>query len=474
MKNKNKNNLPIELSIESIAFEGVALARKDGVVHFVRRAIPEEIVLAKVTKKRKRYLECEVMEVLKSSPNRVLPKCKHFGVCGGCSWQHLDYPEQLKWKERTVLETLKHLGKITPEIINNIIPSEPVYNYRNKMEFSFGPSRWLTTKEIDSGEKIVQKDFALGLHIPERFDKVLDISECPIAPEISIKILDRIRAQALMFGCKAYNTATHEGFLRNVVIRNSLSYQETMCILITDNPKETCDEDFLKWFETEFVEEFKDTSIIHAVNTSFSPVAIGIPKLLNGKTHLIEEILGIKYKISPFSFFQTNSYQLNPFVSKIIRIAELETSNTVWDLYCGTGSISLPIARKINKIIGLELSESSIEDAKENAKLNEIDNVDFFSFDLHSKEFWSFASELPKPDAIILDPPRSGSHENLLKLLKSVSPAKLVYVSCNPATLARDCQFLSDNFYLKEIQAIDMFPQTYHVETIALLLNKEK
>lgn len=474
MEKRQKNNQLLELFIESIAFEGLALARKDGIVYFVRGAIPGELVLAKIKKQRRRYYECEVVEVLECSPERVEPKCKHFGVCGGCSWQNLSYSEQIKWKHRTVIESLTHIGKLQPQIIRDPIPSKQIYYYRNKMEFSFGPSRWLTQEEIDCKKEIPQKNFALGLHIPERFDKVLDISECPIAPENSMNFLNKIKQKALVLDCKAYNNATHEGFLRNVVIRSSITTKDAMCILITDNPKETCDKEFLYWFENDFVNEFNNVNIIYALNTSYSPVAIGIPTLLNGKDYLIEEIWGLKYRISPFSFFQTNSYQLNTFIAEIINIAEPTPDKIVWDLYCGTGSITLPIALYAKQVIGFELSESSISDAKINAQLNEIHNVDFYCFDLHSKDFWAFAENFPKPDIIILDPPRAGSHENLLKLLKAINPEKLLYVSCNPATLARDCQLLSEKYNLKIIQTLDMFPQTYHIETIALLENTKK
>jgi 23S rRNA (uracil1939-C5)-methyltransferase len=472
---KNREPQFVELNIDSVAFEGFGVARKDNIVHFIKGGLPGDKIIARVGKKKKRYVEGRLEEILEPSPHRISAPCPHFGLCGGCSWQDLDYSQQLLWKKRHVEDAFRHIAKIEAGEIKDTMPSRKVFNYRNKMEFSFAPYRWLTVEEIaDESAEVGQKDFALGLHVPGNYSKVLEIDSCQIQIPIGNDILSATRRAALDLGVQAYNVVTHEGFLRNLIIRSSESTGEIMVILVTDKYKQPEDESMVRWFETEFIAAFPQLSdVIHAVNTSFSPVSTGDCRIIKGRGYITENILGIDYRISPFSFFQTNSSQLNPFIADIIEYAQLKPTDTVWDLYCGTGSITLPASRKAGEIYGLELVESSISDAKHNAESNGIDNAHFLCTDLHSKEMTSVLSDLPRPDVIIVDPPRAGMHKNLVAHILEAEPERIVYVSCNPATQARDVALLSEKYDLVTVQPVDMFPHTFHVESIARLERKE-
>ncbi len=466
---KNGNEF-VELEIEAIGSQGISIARKEGLVYFVKGAVPGDKVIAQVRRKRKNHVECVLSDLLNPSSLRAEPKCDYFGVCGGCSWQHFNYNEQLKWKKQQVEDAFIRIAKIPFELIEETLASPEVYNYRNKMEFSFGNSRWLTTEEIESEQEIQNRDFALGLHIPGRFDKVLDVKECHIQNSLGNEILTTIRNKAIELGVSAYNSRSHEGFLRNLIIRTSDAYNEIMVILITNKIGTDNESDFIKWYDDEFVKNNNRLSVIgRSINDTRSPVASEKPLILKGNNFITEKILGIDFRISPYSFFQTNSKQLNNFIAEIISGAGIQPENTVWDLYCGTGSITLPASRKCKQITGIEIFESSVADAKNNAKQNEIDNADFICADLHDKKIPVLLHTLEKPDVIIIDPPRAGIHANLLNHLLEVEAPRIVYVSCNPATQARDCAILSEKYYVKSLKPVDMFPHTSHIESIAVL-----
>ncbi|MEI6089590.1 MAG: 23S rRNA (uracil(1939)-C(5))-methyltransferase RlmD [bacterium] len=467
---KNRKNITIELEIESNGFEGSSVARKDGLVYFVKGAIAGDKVNALVIKKKKKYCMANMLELLEPSPERIEPKCKYFGTCGGCSWQMLSYPNQLKWKRQHVIDSFEHIAKISPKIIEETIPSVREFHYRNKMEYSFSASRWLFDSEIKSISPIENKNFALGLHVPGRYDKVIDLDYCLIDEEINDEIVNKIRQKAVELKITAYNTFTKKGFLKNLALRNSVKNNEIMVILITDDIKEENEQTFIDWYKTEFGEFFPTISnIVHAINNKVTPVAIGSIVFTKGRGFITEDILGISYQISPFSFFQTNSYQLDRFIGKIIEIADIKPTDIVWDLYCGTGSITLPAAKQAKHIYGLELSETAIGDARKNAELNNLTNVEFFCEDLHRDHIPALLNSLPAPDVLIIDPPRAGMHKNLVAHLLELAPKRIVYVSCNPATQARDCEILSDKYTIERIVPCDMFPQTYHIESIALL-----
>ncbi|MFA6571897.1 MAG: 23S rRNA (uracil(1939)-C(5))-methyltransferase RlmD [Bacteroidota bacterium] len=470
-----KNNIePVELVIDSIAFQGAAVARKDDMVYFVKGGVPGDLVRADIIRKKRRYYEAEIAEVLEPSEHRIEPKCKYFGVCGGCSWQNLSYSEQLRWKKTHVSDALERIGKLKVPELKDTMPSPLEFNYRNKMEFSFGASRWLTKDEIVVDTEIEQKDFALGLHIPGRFDKVLDIEECHICPEIFVLILNRLREKALEYGTSAYHSRRHTGYLRNVIFRNSLSSAELMVDLITNAIGDKSDEDFHNWFSHDLIKEFPGiTTLIHTVNTTVSPVSTGDSTVLKGFGFIIEKVKDINFKISHTSFFQTNSHQLGRFLDIVRDYTQIKNNEIVWDLYCGTGFFTLTLAECAKEIYGFELVASAISDAKMNAELNGLTNVHFAVADLHSKLGMAQLLSLQKPDVIIIDPPRAGMHPDLVETVLNSQAKRIVYVSCNPATQARDCELLSAVYSIVSVQPLDMFPHTYHVESVALLEKKD-
>lgn len=473
MGRRKKKYVEVELDIESIGFEGVAVARKDDMVHFVKGAVPGDKVKVWVTKKKKSYAECKLLKVLEPSDLRIPARCQYFDNCGGCSWQNLEYPLQLEWKKQHVIDAFTRLAKLEAKEYIDTMPSPEVFNYRNKMEFSFGASRWLTAEEVAGEGDIEDKNFALGLHIPGRYDKILDIDICHIQGELGNEILKSVKQACKDFKVTAHNLNTHEGFLKNLIIRRSLSSGMYMVILLTDTPNKEEEWEFLDWLQVELPMKYPDIdSLSHAVNDTRSPVAAGEIRFTVGKEYIEEEILGIKYRISPFSFFQTNSSQLDNFIGEIIDYGDIEENEVVWDLYCGTGSISLPTAKKAKEVYGIELVESSIKDAKANTYLNEIKNAEFFCADLHAKDIPDLLDKLPRPDTIIIDPPRAGMHKNLVSHIEKIAPEKIVYVSCNPTTQARDIELLSHLYTIDKVRTVDMFPHTYHVESIARLTKK--
>jgi 23S rRNA (uracil1939-C5)-methyltransferase len=460
----------VELTIDSIGFQGVSIGRIDNVVHFVSGAVPKDRVIASLHRKKSNYYECNLEEIIEPSPDRVAAKCTHFGDCGGCKWQHLDYQQQVFWKRRHIMDAFVRNSKIEVGLFHETLQSPKIFYYRNKMEFSFSASRWLTSEEISATEQIERKNFALGLHIPGLFDKVLDIDECHIFPERGNKILHSIRKKALELDVTALNQREQTGFLKNLVVRHSEASGEMMVNLITNQIDNENEQNFIDWYKSGFIEENDFVSThLHSVNATTSPVAKGETEVLSGSGYITESILGIKYKISPYSFFQTNSCQLDNFISSIVDFARINGDETIWDLYCGTGSITLPAAKKTKSIIGLELVAEAIDDAKNNAVLNNIENTDFYNIDLHTKQIPEFLNNLPKPDIIIIDPPRAGTHKNLINHLLTILPKRIVYVSCNPSTQARDCEVLSQYYTVEEVLPVDMFPHTYHIESVARL-----
>jgi len=471
---RNKEKPIIELEIEAIGFEGVAIARKENLVYFVKHAVPGDIVKVRALRKRSNHVQTQLLEVIRPSELRIDPICRHYGVCGGCSWQNLTYSQQLQWKTQHVKDAFDRIGKIEYKKLLPILGSPKQFNYRNKMEFSFGASRWLEEFEINSIDEIESKNFALGLHIPGRYDKILSIDKCHLHLELCNQILDAVRNKSISLNLSAYHQRLHTGFLRNLVFRTSDEYSQLMTILITKSPEIEDENELIEWLFNDFQKEFPQiTTIIHAVNDTVSPVAKGEISEIIGTPYITERVMDVDFRISPFSFFQTNSGQLSQFIGRILETAELNENHIVWDLYCGTGSITLPAARKVRKITGIELVESSIIDAKQNTQLNDINYAEFICSDLHTKDIPELLNKLEKPDLVFIDPPRAGMHKNLINHLLTLSIPRMVYVSCNPATQARDCSLLSEKYELSSLQPVDMFPQTYHVENIALLNLKE-
>ncbi len=472
MKKKNISEGLIELEIESLGSEGVSIARKEGKVYILKGGLPGEKVMAFITKSKKNHSEGFVREILESSEDRIAPKCKYFGNCGGCSWQNLSYAKQIEWKRTQVIDALTRIGKVEPKVVHETMPSPREFGYRNKMEFSFGSQRWLTFEEMNSDLEL-DKYFALGLHVPGKYDKIIDIDFCYIQPEEGNLIINAVREKAKNDGIAPHDFKHHTGFLKNVVLRFSVHESALMTILITSPITSQEEEDFAAWFVSELPKMFPFVKIAaHAENDKLSSVANGKIRSDKNDLFITESILGCNFKISPFSFFQTNSYQLDSFIGKILEFAKFNTGQTVWDLYSGCGSITLPAAPKVKRIIGIELIDSAVSDAKENAKMNGLSNVEFYQADLHSKKIPELLESLPQPDVIIVDPPRIGMNENLINHILKIMPERIVYVSCNPATQARDLAMLSEHYAVGEVQPVDMFPHTYHIETIVELTRR--
>lgn len=461
----------VELRIDAIGAEGVSIARLNDVVHFVRGALPGEVVRALIRKKHRRYVETELLEVIHQAPERVTAPCEHFGVCGGCSWQHSAYESMLRWKGRQLADAMERIG-----CLQNVRNLEPIacdrhYAYRNKMEFSFSSSPWFTNKEIAS-DAVFDRTFALGLHVPGRFDKVRHISHCLLQSEGANVVLQRVHALPSLRNTRAYNHRTHQGFLRHLVLRCSATTNAILAVLITTQPETDAEQKLVDEFMDIHTDLPEGSSVLFAVNNSHSPVAVGDIVQQRGVGYIEESTHGVTYRISPFSFFQTNSYQMPALITEALQGAALSQDTVAWDLYCGTGTLTLPAARIARHVVGAELVQSSIRDAVENAHRNNITNVEFHAVDLHAKHALDTLREFVQPDVVIIDPPRSGMHPQVVEHLMQVRPHRISYVSCNPATLARDCALLADVYEVSWVRAIDMFPQTSHVEAVAALCKR--
>lgn len=469
---KSREREYVELTIESIGFEGKAIARREGIVHFVDGGVPGDTVRAEIRKKKKKHVEARVAEILEPSPLRVQPLCTYFGDCGGCKWQHLAYEEQVRSKNQHVRDAFERLGKVPYGLMEPTLPCENSYWYRNKMEFSFGNSRWLTDAEIASGVEY-DRDFALGLHVPGRFDKVLDVQQCFLQSDISNHIVNAVRMAAKERNVVPFETRMHTGFLRNLVVRTASATGEIMVILVTSPPLLDEEHDMVRWLAETFTEQFREvTTVVHAISTSKASVAGGEPHVLKGDGAITEELLGVKFRISPFSFFQTNTRQAERLFRTALDYAQIQPDHVVWDLYCGAGSIALCAASSARRVIGIEVVESSVADARANAANNGINNVDFYLEDMQKAAAGDLLSQLPAPDVVIVDPPRAGLHPDVVQKLMDIAAPVIVYVSCNPTTQARDCALLAEMYDVEKIMPVDMFPQTYHIESVARLVKK--
>jgi len=458
----------VEIDVESIGFEGVSVGRLDGIVHFVKGALPGERVRARVLRSKKNLVEAEAIEILTTAPTRVSPPCPHFGACGGCKWQHLAYDEQIRWKRQHVVDAFERLAKVPVGSVAPTMAAPNPYGYRNKMEFSFGASRWLTNEEIASGASF-DIGFALGLHVPGRFDKVRHLDHCFLQADVPNALLLAVHGLRERLPVSAHHQRSHEGFLRHLLIRSSVTTGAVMAALITTSPSTPDEELFVEGWMALASTLPAGSTMLHAVNDTRSPVAVGTIRQQTGPGYLTEVSLGVEYRISPFSFFQTNTEQLPHLVGKALEYARITPTDTVWDLYCGTGTLALPAARMAARVFGAELVESSISDARSNAERNGITNADFHVIDLHTPAAIELLKGAPAPDVIMIDPPRAGMHPTLVEHVITVGAPRISYVSCNPATLARDCALMAERYEVEEVTPVDMFPQTYHVEAVARL-----
>lgn len=471
LKVGRKKELPLleKIRITDISSEGNALARVDNQVIFVPMLIPGDIVDIQVHKKRKKYLEGRVVRFHEYSSYRIKPVCKHFGICGGCKWQHLPYNLQLKFKEKQVRDNLIRIGKVDLPDIDPIIGSTEIFRYRNKLEYTFSDKRWLTTEEIKSDNDFEKED-ALGFHIPGLFDKVLDIRECYLQPEPSNAIRDAVRRYAHKKCLPFFNLRQQSGFLRNLIIRNT-SKGEVMVIVVFFLDEKERREGLLDFLASEFPQI---TSLMYIINSKRNDsLTDQVPVLYKGADHLTEEMEGLKFRIGPKSFCQTNTGQALQLYLVARDFAGLTGKEIVYDLYTGTGTIANFVASSALKVVGIEYVEDAVKDALANSEMNNIKNTVFFAGDIKEILSEHFMELNGHPDVIITDPPRAGMHEEVVKTILSAAPSKIVYISCNPSTQARDILLLSTKYNVVRIQPIDMFPHTHHVENVVLLSRKD-
>ena len=465
-----KKKFPIieNLLITSVAAEGVSLGRHNDYVIFVSGVIPGDIVDVQLTRMRKAYAESKLLKIREFSKDRIEPFCKHFGTCGGCKWQMLPYEKQLEYKEKQVYDQLTRLGKLENLNLKPIIPAKNDKYYRNKLEYTFAQRRW-----IDSNEPFVENTGrnleGLGFHVRGMFDRIVDIDECFLQVEPSNEIRNKLREFTKRDGYDYYNSRTHEGMMRNLMIRTS-SLGEIMVVVIFNRDEKQLIEAVMKFLDEEFPNL---TSLQYVVNTKFNDSIYDQDLICyKGRSYILEDLDGLKFRIGPKSFFQTNTEQALVLYRKTVEFADIKADELIYDLYTGTGTIANFIAKKCKKVVGIDSVPEAIDDAKKNSELNNIDNAVFYAGDMKDLLNSEFIEKNGKPETIILDPPRAGVHENVINIMREISAKKIVYVSCNPASQARDISMLSDMYNVVEVQALDMFPHTHHVENIVLMEKK--
>lgn len=451
--------------IVDIASEGTGVAKIEDMVIFVEGAVPGDVCDMLVYRKKKSYAQAKLTELKKASPRRVKPQCSYFGTCGGCKWQHLDYTAQLEFKQNQVVQAMKRLAKVEVGETLPIIGCVDQYFYRNKLDFAFSNRKWLTEQQIASGEQFDNRN-GLGFHIAGAFDKVLDIEKCWLQADISNRIRNEVRRFALEKDYAFFDIRNQEGFLRSLIIRTS-STGEAMVIFsfFEDHKKQ------IEALLNHLIKEFPEiTSLIYVINPKGNDTIFDLPvQTFHGKPYIIEEMEGLKFKVGPKSFYQTNSKQAYELYKVARDFAGLTGNEVVYDLYTGTGTIAQFVSKHASKVVGVEYVPEAIEDARENAKLNKITNCAFFAGDMKEVLSDGFIAEHGKPDLIITDPPRVGMDEKVVRKLLEIGAPRIVYVSCNPASQARDLALLAEKYEVLKMRAVDMFPQTLHIENVALL-----
>lgn len=470
---KTKQLVFENIEITAAAAEGKALARVENRVIFISNAVPGDIADIRITRKQKKFYEGTAIHFHKLSDKRTQPLCPHFGTCGGCKWQHLDYAWQLHYKQQQVVDALTRIGKVEFPELMPILGSKEIYNYRNRLDFTFSNKKWLTTDEINSGAEFDRK--ALGFHIPGTFDKVLDLQECHLQGEISEQIRTFVREFTNKEGYDYFDIKAQHGLMRSLIVRTA-STGEIMVIVQFFRNDDVEIHELLQAMKVKFPQI---SSLIYIINPKGNDTFNDLPvHLFAGNDHIIESMPdradnpngeGLKFKVGPKSFYQTNSAQAYELYKVTRDFAGLTGTENVYDLYTGTGTIALFVARQAKKVTGVELVPAAIADAKINAKLNGITNAQFFAADMKDMFTPAFIEEHGKPDVIITDPPRAGMHEDVVKCIAESGAAKVVYVSCNPASQARDLTLLDANYKITKVQPVDMFPQTHHVENVVLL-----
>lgn len=468
MRKKQKSIILENILITDYAAEGKSLVRHDGKVIFVSGAIPGDTVNIQIGKSKKDWAEGRTIKIVEPSPDRLVPFCKHFGTCGGCKWQMLPYEKQMQFKQQEAEQNLKRIGKVEIPEIMPIIGSDKTTQYRNKLEFTFSNKRFLTSEEINTDAALIQQN-ALGYHAPRIFDKIINITECHLLNGVNDSIRNTIRSFAEEKGYEFYDIRNHTGWLRNIIIR----YTTTGELMVNLCINHEAENDRIALLDHLLSKVPSITTLLYTINPKWNDSIYDLtPVVYFGKGYVEEKLGDLKFIISPKSFFQTNTKQAEKLYSVTKEFAGLTGNEIVYDLYCGTGSIGIFVSDKAKKVVGVEVIEDAIADAKKNAALNNINHAEFFAGDVIKICNDDFFAKHGNPDVVITDPPRAGMHEKLvLKLLEMQAP-KIVYVSCNTATQARDLSLLSEKYKVEKMQAVDMFPHTHHIECVVLLTLK--
>jgi 23S rRNA (uracil1939-C5)-methyltransferase len=466
---KIKKNIFVEnAEIVDISSEGKSVAKVDGMVIFVDGGVPGDTADVMIMRKKNNYAEGHVVTIKIPSENRIEPKCEHFGYCGGCKWQHMTYDTQLVFKQKTVEDALTRIGHLDISNLKPIFPNKESYFYRNKLEFSFSDKKWLTNEEVKSGVAIDNRN-ALGFHIPKMFDKILDIKNCYLQEEPSNSIRNEIRDFANKHGLTFFGVRDKTGLLRTLMIRSSSNGELMVLIQFFENQPENISL-LLNHLKNTFPQI---TSLQYVINQKGNDTLQDLEIItFSGRDHIFEEMEGLKFKISAKSFYQTNSPQAYELYKITRDLCGLTGNEVVYDLYTGTGTIANFVAKKAKKVVGVEYVEDAVIDAKNNSDFNNISNTLFYAGDMKDVLNESFIKTHGQPDVIITDPPRAGMHEDVISVILKAAPQKIVYVSCNPATQARDLAMMVGHYDIKEIKPVDMFPQTAHVENVVLLERK--
>lgn len=467
---KTKKPHPIfeNITITDIAAEGKAIAKVNDIVVFVPFVVPGDVVDLQVTRKKSNFMEARAINFHTYSEKRIDAVCEHYGICGGCKWQILPYPEQIRYKQKQVVDNLTRIGKIELPEISPILGSSRTEFYRNKLEFTFSNKRWRTYEEIADGKEFDTMN-AVGFHIPGQFDKVLDINKCWLQNDISNQIRNEVRRYALEHKLTFFDLRNQEGFLRTMMIRTT-STGELMLILIFFHEDNDAQNAILQHIADKFPEI---TSLLYIINSKANDTITDQEVLVfKGNECIYEEMEGLKFKIGPKSFYQTNSEQAYELYKIARNFAQLTGNELVYDLYTGTGTIANFVAHQAKQVIGIEYVPEAIEDAFVNSNLNNINNTLFYAGDMKDILNAAFIEKHGKPDVIITDPPRAGMHEDVINAILLAEPKRIVYVSCNPATQARDLYLLDNHYKVKAVQPVDMFPHTHHVENVVLLERK--
>ncbi len=453
------------VEILDIGSEGKAVARVDGVVVFTTHVIPGDIVDLQVTKKREKYQEAKVIQIQKDSPDRIPAFCEHFEICGGCKWQYLPYEKQLFYKQKQVFDQLSRIGRMTLPDVMPIIGSATSTFYRNKLEFTFSNRRWLTHEEVRSGNEFEDMN-VLGFHVQGMFDKVLNVNKCWLQTDSSNDIRNAVKKYALLNNLAFYDLKNKEGFLRNLIIRTT-STGEIM-VIVNFFREEREKRELLLQFLTDSFPAI--TTLLYVINQKGNDTITDQEvNIFKGDGFITEEMEGLKFRIGPKSFYQTNSLQAYELYKVTRNFAALTGKEVVYDLYTGTGTIACFVANQAKKVVGIEYVPEAIEDAKLNATSNQLSNTNFFAGDMKEILTREFITEHGHPDVIITDPPRAGMSDEVINSILFASPERIVYVSCNPATQARDISLLGSNYEVTKVQPVDMFPHTHHVENVVLL-----